>query len=488
MLSKQTFSGFATVYSKKYNRFGSEQSFMTPKTFINWFFAWSSRMRTDFRKSCEGCGDSPSVVACDGTKVGIGFKETFVTPIETATKTAPKPKGKYLRRLNRCYLHAPTTDDPEVNSSYKNARLFLRSLCDAIIFRRNEFVNSMETERNIVAFKSFLEPLAVPAFQNMIFEHSYDVKKCYASFFKLLSYDSCADAIISLPIARKVLSCCEKWLTDSPEQSEVVELSDLLRHHNSQISDLLLKTLSLGESTLLLLKSLCLFIIKIHDDDIDPEPSCPIEGSYNPPKHGVAYYFTSHGCKLREVRSFPIDKESSKNFDDVPDVSCMKKFPQVSKKGTSYLFLWFCPLHGHCYGYHLIPGSEGRKDAAKSLYSYMENPPEVVFYDFACSLSEYAKNRESGYFQNTRFYHDYFHGYTHKCTSAFRQDTLAGFKPVNSSICEQFNSFLQCIKTSAKLMNQTHFTFYLQFMIDQWNEKKRHTFLMKERVAMMSRQ
>ena len=92
--------------------------------------------------------------------------------------------------------------------------------------------------------------------------------------------------------------------------------------------------------------------------------------------------------QLRSPRLFEIDrKKTSKrdNFDDDPDKLCSKSFPVVSKRGTTYLFLWFCAAHGHCYGFHMIPGSEGRKDAANSLYCYLEKAPETIFYDFAKS-------------------------------------------------------------------------------------------------------
>jgi len=149
-----------------------------------------------------------------------------------------------------------------------------------------------------------------------------------------------------------------------------------------------------------------------------------------------------------------------------------KFIPKLQKKGVSYLFLWFCPLHGHCLGYHIIPGSEGRKDAAASLYTHLPTPPEEIFYDFACSLSEYNHNRESGFFKNTRYYHDVFHGFTHKCSINFSCDRLNGFGGLNTNICEQFNSFIQNIKVSSKLMNQAHF--YLQFFIHICNQKKKN--------------
>ena len=129
----------------------------------------------------------------------------------------------------------------------------------------------------------------------------------------------------------------------------------------------------------------------------------------------------------------------------------------------SYLFVWFCPNHGPCLGFHAIPGSAGRKDPAAALYTHKELPPRIVFYDHACSLSEYVKNRESSFFKNTRFYHDIFHGFTDKCSPAFRCSTLNGLEQTNASICKQFSSFIKRIKASARFLTQPHFTFYLQF-------------------------
>ena len=52
------------------------------------------------------------------------------------------------------------------------------------------------------------------------------------------------------------------------------------------------------------------------------------------------------------------------NFDDAPTVDepCTKHYPGVSFGGYGYVFLWFCPIHGHSYRFHLIAGGEGRKD------------------------------------------------------------------------------------------------------------------------------
>ena len=53
-----------------------------------------------------------------------------------------------------------------------------------------------------------------------------------------------------------------------------------------------------------------------------------------------------------------------------------KNFPNVSFGGYGYMFLFLCPIHGHCYGFHLISRGEGRKDAFSVMYKYMETPPQ----------------------------------------------------------------------------------------------------------------
>ena len=174
------------------------------------------------------------------------------------------------------------------------------------------------------------------------------------------------------------------------------------------------------------------------------------------------------------------------NYDDVSGELYNKVFPQVSKNGTSYLFLWFSPFHGHGYGFHLIPGSEGRRDITASLHTHLNEAPKELFYGFSCSLSQYNHNRESSFFQYTRYFRDVFHGFRHKCTKAFCSNWLIGPNCLNTNICVQFNSFIQNIKASAKLLNQCHFTFYLQFFIYQCNKQKQSNFGMRCRIARAS--
>ncbi|XP_057302291.1 uncharacterized protein LOC130636556 isoform X1 [Hydractinia symbiolongicarpus] len=462
--SKMTFSGFVSCCQEKCKILDSY--FMNVNTFINWFFGWASRMRIDFRQLCPGCDGPSPFLACDGTKIGLTFKNLCVEPIEKATKEAPTNVKK--SRLDRCFLRSEEKS-PSSKKQFAAARLFLRNLCCDVLSGKLDCLQKYDQLQSLL---TYIPNSCVPSFVTMVqAKISIGLRQAYAAVFKLLSYDSCIDALIPLKICDEFMAFLELCELNSSTDELKISFIHKMRHYNCEIATLLSVT-EPGTDVIQLFFYCCTLVKKVHEDNIDAVAAAPLENTYNPPRFGRAYYFTEHGKQLREVRSFPVDTKDQQNFDDTPDEICQKRFPQVSKKGTSYLFLWFCPKHGHCLGFHIIPGSEGRKDPAASLYAYCEHPPEVVLYDFTCSLSEYVHNRESGYFKDTRFFHDVFHGYTHSCSSAFRYNGLLGFEAVNSSICEQFNSFMQKIKTSAKLMSQTHFTFYLQFFIYIWNKKK----------------
>ena len=69
------------------------------------------------------------------------------------------------------------------------------------------------------------------------------------------------------------------------------------------------------------------------------------------------------GQQLRKMPSYDIDGSTKYNYDDRPQVEdpCTKNYPSVSFGGFGYLFLWFCPVHGHSYGFHLIKGGRDTK-------------------------------------------------------------------------------------------------------------------------------
>ena len=89
-----------------------------------------------------------------------------------------------------------------------------------------------------------------------------------------------------------------------------------------------------------------------------------------------------------------------------------------------------------------------------------------------CQYSEYCLNREPYYFRCTRFWHDLLDGILHKCGKAFKSSRVSSLTGINSETCEQFNSYLQCIKYTGSHLSQRHFMFFVQFFIYLWNRDK----------------
>ena len=137
------------------------------------------------------------------------------------------------------------------------------------------------------------------------------------------------------------------------------------------------------------------------------------------------------------------DKEKNALFDDRPEVDqpCNKYFPKVSRGGFGYMFLWFCPIHGHSYGFHMIAGPEGRKDPFCSLFKYCETMPDHIYFDFAYQLSKYCLNRKPELFKHTRFWHDLFNSVGHLCGINFKSGRVLDCKALTQKYVNRLTLF-----------------------------------------------
>jgi hypothetical protein len=133
--------------------------------------------------------------------------------------------------------------------------------------------------------------------------------------------------------------------------------------------------------------------------------------------------FTANGQPLRGRGVYGIDKQPASG--ETEPGACQKQVV-VAKDTTAAIFTWFCG-HGFSYGYallwwrsdrccnrsHILVRGEGRNDPFSVLKTFFEEPPDVVIYDFACALEEYASNRDPVWFKNTLFLVDRFHWRNH---------------------------------------------------------------------------
>ena len=388
----------------------------------------------------------------------------------------------YIFRYNRVLLSYPLKtqamsceEHRELCKVTKNARLHLKYLCEKTLQKNQVYLDQMEeyrsTENLIQIVKSRREKQLedfILAFINRT--ENPIVTQSVAHLLLLLVGDAAISTVVPFAYHYHILQTCAAIRNDVDIEKKLYEM----KQYGVELSDALQASKLYGFSNecVSFVEYLVDLAIQIHHTDKPVQNPSEILSSYNPEK-GAAYYFTPHGNELCKFPEYCID-QARKNYDDVPSVDdiCNKKFPSVSYGGFGYMFLWFCPIHGHCYGFHLIAGGEGRKDPFASLFKFLPEAPTDIFYDFACQLSEYCLNREPQYFLQTRFWHDLFHGVTHKCGKCFKSTRICGMVGINSEICEQFNSYLQCIKYTGSHLSQSHFMFFVQFFIYLWNREK----------------
>ena len=297
-----------------------------------------------------------------------------------------------------------------------------------------------------------------------------------AKLLHMLSGDPPVESVVPFTAHADIITACVQMQANNYN----AQLLDALRKHCVEIAKLLHYSWSNGtlQTVTKFIQHLVELVIEMHANDLHPVQPQIIPGTYYPP-NGVAYYFSPTGEQLRKLPKYKVVKTSkTANFDDNPlvDKQCTKNYPGVSHDGYGYMFVYFCPIHGHSYGFHLINGSEGRKDAFAALYKYKEKMPQHLFYNFACQLSEYCLNREPELFSDTKFWHDLFHSITPVCGNNFKSVMIEGLEGINTEICEQFNGFLQCVKYTGSHLSQEHFMFFVQFFLYIFSKQKTEKF------------
>lgn len=74
--SRISFTGFCNEMERFYTTNNIQAApFMSPNTFITWFFGWLSQLKVDFRQDIDPwCKYNPKFLACDGTHIGVSVR------------------------------------------------------------------------------------------------------------------------------------------------------------------------------------------------------------------------------------------------------------------------------------------------------------------------------------------------------------------------------------------------------------------------------
>lgn len=157
--------------------------------------------------------------------------------------------------------------------------------------------------------------------------------------------------------------------------------------------------------------------------------------------------------------------------------ACQKFFSKYGKRAqTGGIMALWCK-HAVCLGFHCIPSSEGRNDVFSAVYTRWRIAPEVIVYDFGCSLGAYCLAREVDYFSNTLFVIDQFHEDGHRtCSeSVFLRGYMANdpnLSRLNSSAAESGNSCLGRIRKSVSYASPTHAILLTHHFMCSYNRVK----------------
>ncbi len=455
---------------------------MSHKSFVPLFFSWVVCQRIDFRKEIDPwCGHNPSFLACDGTHIGVSVKTLNLQSAITSQEVDETVKVQH-RKLNRCLLPNPLKSPGETEAAYTlkqqrgaRARKFLKGLVQGVLQGESpvygEGPDSAESlKADLFRVLADLQRSSLTEFLNMFHDRecSPDLLKACARFLDLFTRQNASvSAVLPFRFHEHLLLCCDQMC----EGLSFSQTLQDMRVYCQEAADLLQEAAidNRVNCCTSFLRDLLLFIENMFWDDRDPPEAQEIPGSYNP-SLGTSYYFTESGKQLRKLPKYSANAEA--RVREQAQDKCTKMYPQVSYGGVGYMFLFFCPLHGHCYGFHLIDGAEGRKDPFAALFKFKEEAPKEMFYDNACQLNEYCLSREPKYFQSMRSWHDIFHGMTHKCGLCFKCQRVKGLTSANSEICEQFNSYLKTIKWTGSHLSQTHFMLFGQYMVYLWNKEK----------------
>lgn len=477
MKTKTSFTAYTNEMTRRYqtNRINAPK-FMSPNTFVNWFFGWLSAMKIDFRKEIDPwCGHDPKILACDGTHIGVNIKHMQLNKAVILPDNDQEYQAQH-RRKDRSIIH---DDEARKHLRYMASKWMNKVKPDKIISPNEEHI------RNVQLLQKIHKPGLYNFIEGFVKQTApQPMLSWMAKLLHMLSGDAAPSSVAPFRAHPLIVNVCtindinHQLLNELKQYSfEMVQLINLAHTHNCRplVEEFLLDLLD--------------HIDTVHSQNKVPPPAVPIKGTYNPPG-GVAYYFSETGEQVREMPHYKVGDKARPNYDDIPVVHgpCTKNYPGVSFGGFGYMFIWFCPIHGHTYGFHLIAGGEGRRDPFSSLFKYKKTMPQEIFYDFACSLSEFALNREPTLFRNTRFWHDLFHALGHLCGWNFKSGRVVGLESINTEICEQVNSYLQCIKYTGSHLSQEHFMFFTQFFLYMLNCNKTELYRKQATIAYQCQQ
>lgn len=276
-------------------------------------------------------------------------------------------------------------------------------------------------------------------------------------------------------------------------KSTSIELEDilLLRAHAPIISGLFQAVLNNAiekPKAVKSLKDFCELLLKIHSKIYDDKNTCFTKEisleEYEIMLRNLESFSEDKSRELVECWDtgyyFPYDRvyrtvkevQAGNNCNSKEEKSCNKIY---KKKGilAPGVLLFFCLEHQQCLGFIVLEQAESLKIVTETILTRFVIIPQIIVYDNSCNLESYALARYPKSFMNTKFLVDKFHFRSHsECANTYDSGRYSGIlSSINTSMLEQKNSRIACIKKTAPYLNVRSFSDKLAYMIRKLNEK-----------------
>ena len=318
-------------------------------------FGWLSGFQIDFQKEVDPwCKYTPKLLACDGTHIGVSVRNINlhnggITSVDEPTRKVPSKHKRYdwiiiSDRKAREHLKYMSM---KVLKKLKEQDILHPEEEQAASIHLMQVVHNKFEDRLTNFISAFLQE-----------SETYDEKVLYAmgQFLYLLSGVPAFSTALPFRSHNIVRRAIQEMKTHGYMQ-ETTRLE--LNKYSTECEKLL--HMSSTHNTLEMSTNFIEYIIEkielVHSVNNPVQQAEEIPNSYYPPG-GTAYYFTESGSQVQKMPNYAVDGTSSrkKNYDDNPQVDkpCTKLYPLTAYGGFCYMFLFFCHVHGHSYGFHLI--------------------------------------------------------------------------------------------------------------------------------------
>ncbi|GAA5993703.1 hypothetical protein JCM11641_004843 [Rhodosporidiobolus odoratus] len=479
--SETPFFAYVKASTKRYC--GRNSEMCTVRVFRSAWYAYARLLQIGTGMVCPECGPEPRIVIADGHVTATAKK--FATG-KLQPPTAPVDRGGEIRAgVRSVALPCLIAEDFGWTKASEVEKL-RRELADLATLQSppSDFPNELGALVTGFPAGSTLAQALKEAVYKLHALPKGDLREAYRRFFKQVASE---DMILQIfpPVAADELATFLSAPTPATSLPSIrlqqlvpffLELTAAVQDMPAAVCPPALKVLLQQLYT----RAATVFnqLLTNHTTSVSPATSTP---PFPSPEDVFRTGVLAAQAQLRYRPHYPkldAKKNGRKTDGDAGDGSCRKYFEQYGKKqglAGGICGLW-CP-HGICIMYHTMPGAEGRNDVFAALLCYFSVAPEVVVYDYACQLAQYALVREPEFFRNTRFYIDEFHARGHaKCSAACSIQPAMRADPdlraVNTSAAECAHSTLRRIRKSMRYMTEGHGILLMHTAIQRWNREK----------------